>query len=257
MSLWPQLYLVPTIGSLLFIGILISPYKALKQIHASQKLGPFDPVPYAWMIVNNVTWFAYIPEMNLPGSGFVFFCHWAGLITSLVVFRLTLHLASAKTNQTIFNVLLGLVVIFLPFVFIIKAAVDPDICARILSICAILGQVSFFGSPLIQLGTIIKSKSAESISFPLAITCIITTALWTVFGFAINEFAIYIPNILSLALSIFQISLYLVFRNTSSKTKELLATSPDSSVHHSAELQTRESLPPVQQIPTVGGSSDV
>jgi solute carrier family 50 protein (sugar transporter) len=250
---WIQLYLVPTIGTILVLFIFGSNYPAVQNIHKTQKLGQFDLVPYAWLIVNNVTWLAYIPDLALPGSVFVFICHWVGLVAALLIFRFTWHLASKETTRKISTILIGLVGIFVPFAFIVRIAADSDTRIRILSTTAILGQLSFFAAPLLQLKSVIKAKSAETLNFPLAVTCALATALWTAFGFAIQEFAIVIPNIISFALSAIQLVMIWIYR--APKTKELLSKSAEVSVQET-ELQKNSEFPAITPVPQIESNEE-
>jgi hypothetical protein len=47
-----------------------------------------------------------------------------------------------------------------------------------------------------EMKTIIKTKSAESKSLPLAITCIATTSMCVIFGFSIGDSIVIVPNLL-------------------------------------------------------------
>ena len=52
--------------------------------------------------------------------------------------------------------------------------------------CVVI-TVIMFGSPLVALANIFRSKSTESLSFPLSVMTVVNSSLWTSYGYLIND----------------------------------------------------------------------
>ncbi|KAK1941157.1 Bidirectional sugar transporter SWEET6a [Phytophthora citrophthora] len=82
--------------------------------------------------------------------------------------------------------------------------------------------IIMFGSPLILMGDVIKTKSSEIIAAPMAFSGFANGALWTVYGIMQTDYYVLVPNAISGLLCLVQVILVVVFpRKTGSKKGEL------------------------------------
>ncbi|XP_053684914.1 sugar transporter SWEET1 [Sabethes cyaneus] len=77
-------------------------------------------------------------------------------------------------------------------------------------ICCCVG-VLFFASPLTKLAHVIRSKSTESLPFPIIITSFFVSLQWYIYGLLIEDGFIQIPNLLGCILSSIQLLLYVIY----------------------------------------------
>ncbi|XP_028411386.1 sugar transporter SWEET1-like [Dendronephthya gigantea] len=76
--------------------------------------------------------------------------------------------------------------------------------------CVII-TVIMFGSPLVALANIFRSRSTESLSFPLCVMTVVNSSLWMSYGYLINDIFVITPNFLGLLLGLVQVALFCVF----------------------------------------------
>uniref|UniRef100_A0A1I7WUU7 Sugar transporter SWEET1 n=1 Tax=Heterorhabditis bacteriophora TaxID=37862 RepID=A0A1I7WUU7_HETBA len=88
-------------------------------------------------------------------------------------------------------------------------------------ICILLNIINI-GAPLFQVGEVIRSKSSESLPLPLCIACFFVSMQWLLYGIIIDDFIIQAPNYVATALSIVQLSLFIIYpRNSNKKYMEV------------------------------------
>ncbi|KRY00645.1 Sugar transporter SWEET1, partial [Trichinella pseudospiralis] len=76
--------------------------------------------------------------------------------------------------------------------------------------CLVLNVLNF-ASPLAVLKEVIKSKSCESLPLPLCAANLIVAAQWFLYGLLVSDPYIKIPNMIGIALAVFQLSLFFIF----------------------------------------------
>ncbi|ORX84847.1 hypothetical protein BCR32DRAFT_291099 [Anaeromyces robustus] len=91
----------------------------------------------------------------------------------------------------------------------------------------ILNIVILFGvyvSPLATMYEVIKTRNSSSINFIMTIAMFINSILWTGYGFIINDFYIWFPNVVGIVSTIIQFVLLIVFpskkKNADKKIEE-------------------------------------
>lgn len=90
---------------------------------------------------------------------------------------------------------------------------NPDEALRIIGlICCCVG-VWFFASPLAVLAQVIRTKSTESLPFPIIIASFFVSLQWFLYGMVIADDFIQIPNLLGCILSSVQLLLYVIYPN--------------------------------------------
>ncbi|XP_035216516.1 sugar transporter SWEET1-like isoform X2 [Stegodyphus dumicola] len=67
-------------------------------------------------------------------------------------------------------------------------------------------------------GQVLKTKSTESLPFPIILASFIVTTLWFFYGFLKHDTFLQIPNAIGTMLSGFQLSLFAILPEKSSKT---------------------------------------
>jgi solute carrier family 50 protein (sugar transporter) len=67
---------------------------------------------------------------------------------------------------------------------------------------------------------VIKKKSAESIHFPLSVTCIGATSMWVVYGLFIKDWFITAPYLLAMGFAIIQLILHFLYRKNKQNSEE-------------------------------------
>ncbi|KRY52579.1 Sugar transporter SWEET1 [Trichinella britovi] len=76
--------------------------------------------------------------------------------------------------------------------------------------CLVLNVLNF-ASPLAVLKEVIKTKSCECLPLPLCAANLIVAAQWFLYGLLVSDPYIKIPNMIGIALAVFQLSLFFIF----------------------------------------------
>lgn len=87
----------------------------------------------------------------------------------------------------------------------------PSTRELIIGIAINLNLVFFYGAPLSSILTVLKTRSSATIHISTIGTIFLNSAFWAIFGFAVGDWFIAIPNVLGTLLGIIQIALCIVF----------------------------------------------
>ncbi|OWY94897.1 hypothetical protein PHMEG_00035247, partial [Phytophthora megakarya] len=102
---------------------------------------------------------------------------------------------------------------------------DDDTIAKVLGYFADVMAVIMFGSPLMLMGDVIKTKNSEIIAAPMAVSGFINGALWTTYGIIQTDYYVLVPNAISGLLCLVQVILVVIFprRETKGELSEKLS----------------------------------
>jgi|UniRef100_A0AC35G5G2 solute carrier family 50 protein (sugar transporter) len=78
------------------------------------------------------------------------------------------------------------------------------------TICMVL-NIAAIGSPLADIGQVIRNKSTESLPFALCVANMIVSVQWLLYGILVDDFYIKMPNIVAVIISTAQLSLFIIF----------------------------------------------
>lgn len=79
--------------------------------------------------------------------------------------------------------------------------------------------IVMFGSPLSSISYVFKSRSTESLSFPLCFANFATASLWSLYGTLINDYFVMLPNLVGSLLGFTQVALFAKFPDQSVSTR--------------------------------------
>ncbi|GFR50426.1 hypothetical protein Agub_g12645 [Astrephomene gubernaculifera] len=182
---------VPIFGNILATAMLLSPVPAVLRLRRTGKLGDINPLPYPMTSVNCAGWIAYgfatanpyIFPANV--AGFL-----AGLFFSLTAFpcsnqKLQDRITAILVTASGYFILLGLIACF--------GLTDKE-TLRMWGTSAVAILALYYLVPLSTLVAIVRSRNAASIYPPLAATAIANGTMWAVYGLAIRDINLWLPN---------------------------------------------------------------
>ncbi|KAI4460535.1 rag1-activating protein 1 [Holotrichia oblita] len=85
---------------------------------------------------------------------------------------------------------------------------------RIGTLCCVI-TVIFFAAPLTTVIHVLKTKSTDSLPFPIILTGFIVTSQWYAYGVLLNDEFIQIPNFLGTVLTFSQLCLFCIYASKS------------------------------------------
>lgn len=94
---------------------------------------------------------------------------------------------------------------------------DLDQQTLIIGLAVNANLIFFYGAPLSKIATVLTDKSSKSIHVPTMVCSLINGSLWFVYGVAVRDFYIAVPNGFGAALGVLQLVLCLAFPRHKSK----------------------------------------
>lgn len=211
-------WIVPIIGDILLFALFLSPLPDVLRIQKAKKLGDFDPIPYAMMVVNCSAWTIYGLQFEAPTIFFVCLPNMIGIPVGFYTFAVTYPLSSEEVRNSMHRIMSMLTMGIVPFLFFVYASTGgkspfPELLGTVI----VFAQLSFFASPLNSILEIIRTKSSSSIHLGLAITGTASSLLWSSFGLVTGDWFMFIPNFCSVTLGVTQLSLRMIYGGRSTK----------------------------------------
>mmetsp|Transcript_20546 Transcript_20546/g.30882 ORF Transcript_20546/g.30882 Transcript_20546/m.30882 type:complete len:231 (+) Transcript_20546:89-781(+) len=191
------------------IVVFMAPIPTIYQVRKEGKVDHLPLLPYTSMISSSFVWVSYgvlkdEPKVWIPNS--------AGLCLGIIYFLVFIYFAPVKSHTLPGSVkqhMQGascLIFLCVGLAMIAGTAMVGNL--------AVLLCVIMFASPLAALKVVIQTKSARAIPLPFTIASVLNCLFWSVSGiFEMNDYAIYVPNLLGLTFSLAQVALKLVYGN--------------------------------------------
>ncbi|GLI64298.1 hypothetical protein VaNZ11_007521 [Volvox africanus] len=198
------LNVVPAFGNVLASLMLISPVPAVLKLRATGKLGDLNPLPLPLTAYNAMGWLAYgIATSN----AYLFPSNFIGFVAG-IFFTLTAHSAAPRqTQDRIMGIMLLGSVHFITMSIIALFGLTRVAAERMWGTNAIVILMVYYIVPLSSMYDIIRRKNAISIYPPLAIGAIANGGLWTVYGFALRDINLWLPNLFGAVIGVIQLIL--------------------------------------------------
>ena len=182
-----------------------APLQAMKQFKKDGTTGDVAPIPYTAMCINGIVWVAYgalLGEPTIWAPNISAFCFGAYYVYQFNLYKAphvnmtpqyaAIAIAAAATG----GLCIGL----------------PDDAGFIIGHCAIVIVAVMFGGPLASISTVLKDKSTKSLPFAFTVATLVNCVAWSSYGiFVIDDYIVWLPNMLGLAAAIAQLGLFAKF----------------------------------------------
>lgn len=188
------------LGPSLSIGMQISTLITAYQIHKSKSVGQLSSLPFITLFVNSYAWTLYgyfkddlsIWVPNATGAA-------VGLIS-----QVAFHTHSKEKPYSSYVISVALVVLLTVF-----ALLGSD---SMLGTCGCVLSILVTASPLAVIRTVIREKSTAALPFATSVILFVSSASWMTYGWmVVRDPLIFIPNLLSTVLTVFQLALFVVY----------------------------------------------
>ncbi|KAL3897585.1 MAG: hypothetical protein SGCHY_003321 [Lobulomycetales sp.] len=176
-------------------------------------------------VLNQISWTLY---GLLIIDNFVLWNNVVGLLLGLF-YTLSLWKYTNPEQERIMKlaIFLGLSVLFtaagLSFIILPEAFNLGTANANLaLGIHCVVLQVSFFGSPVLELAKVLRTKDSSAFHAPFVMAAVVNCVGWATYGIVLRDYFLLIPNVLSLALSLVQLACKIIYPSNVHK-KEAVA----------------------------------
>lgn len=257
-------YICPSIGSVLATIMFAAPINALQEAFKRGYLDQLNPLPWVFMTGNCIGWIGYsylsndyfVLLANAPGLLISVWLNVGAIKLQYGVLLLkndfemtgtTIRPVTENGNNLSSNVndpepnisvknpipttsqecfmFLMITLWLVIFSIVSLAQFDSSIQRKVVGIAVNLNLMFFYGAPLSTIFEVVKSRNSSSIHFKTTTMNIMNTSFWIVYGFAVKDPYILVPNGIGLLLGMIQLLLCLFFVRT--ETRHELLNSHD------------------------------
>jgi len=170
--------------------------------------GETNPDLFPWVWGNGVAWASY---GIAAGNPFLFFSNFTGVVLGCLYVLTAIHLApSGDVRLRLERVTVGIVATWITVCFYASRHTAED-RNQILGMAANVLCFLMFAAPLSSAARVVQSKNASSINKPFALLTVANCCLWMVFGMAIHDTFVWLPNVFGLVLGSLQILLIVLY----------------------------------------------
>jgi len=198
------------IASASCIGLFMSPVpQVIMKVIKSKTTGQFPDTPYLVSLVNCALWCMYaIPKrltqcLAINGLGVVLNVMW---ICVFVVYT------EKKTNLMI-KIAAVLAVIGTVFAIQMGLGWNEDTATGVTGDVADVFNIGMYGAPLAAVGTVVATRSVETLPILMVLGCMLASILWGTYAKFIGDYHMGIPNDIGVMLASVQIIVWLKYRN--------------------------------------------
>ena len=169
---------------------------------------------------------AYTTYGILRKDFFIFFANFTGLCLAVTYSLIALTLLARSTSQRDIdrmNVVIGVLVFGFFFYSVLGMAAgmafsssdnERSQAANMIGLTGCCFSIMYYMAPLSTALRVISTKDASSFHAPMIVLNLTNALLWLFYGFvAIGQPAVWAPNMVGTALSVFQLSLIFLYRN--------------------------------------------
>lgn len=204
----------PSLGLVTANLLYLSPLRDVRARVAKGELADLAVIPLAMLAVNGFAWCVYstvMADATILSAFLVFFSNLPGALLCMYYGTVVLPLPDLSRRQLLGMRLVFAVGMSATFLSLLASQVAcRDICSPetrswIVGYVVIAIYMATTVSPLLSLVRVLKTRNAASFSAPLAATMLVNGALWTVFGFYIDNIVIWGPNAFSVLNSVVQL----------------------------------------------------
>lgn len=197
---------------------------AVLHVRKTKTLGVLNPIPFGVTVFNCIAWLIY---GCMKRDYFLFFANGSGLIFGFYYCLSVIpHIPEGEETtpdkkylKLVMEVLVMGSIIFWAMialiVFIImdtSKVINVKVGQTIVSSFGIIGGLSYYGSPLSSMFSVIKLKDSSSLHTPMILTNLAAAFLWFIYGLiGVPDVMIWIPNMLGSLLALSQLTLSFMY----------------------------------------------
>jgi solute carrier family 50 protein (sugar transporter) len=225
----------PSLGVLLSNALYAAPLPAVLKAARHGQLGGFNPMPLALMLTNTIGFLAY--GLEKPDH-YVIASNFGGVFISIWYLAKVLPLMRDEPQLgQLQHLLVGCGVFLALELSWVRVALEAPQRAGAIGGFSTCVCICMFAAPLSTLSEVVRTRSSASLYAPLTLAQVGNCTLWSVYGVAIGDVWVSVPNVIGLLLGLIQATLIALFparARASADEKESIME--DVSTHSTAEV---------------------
>ncbi|KAK4852739.1 hypothetical protein QYF36_026654 [Acer negundo] len=224
-------FFIGIIGNVISLLLFASPIKTFWKVVKKKSTENYKGVPYITTLMSTSLWTFY--GLMKPGGLLVMTVNGAGAVLQFTYVTLFLIYAPRDKKIKMAKLAAILDVGFLGTVIAITLLAIHKLSLRLTFvgvICAGL-TIGMYGSPLLVMTTVIKTKSVEYMPFLLSFFLFLNASAWSIYSVLVKDIYIGVPNSIGFVLGLAQLILYAMYKNKSKSTRSMDVMEEDGSTH--------------------------
>ncbi|KAJ3093010.1 hypothetical protein HK102_013284 [Quaeritorhiza haematococci] len=221
-------HIIPALGVLTAAAISFSPWKAMMKAFNDKNLGSTNPIPYAILTLNSLSWMSYgllVKDYYVAAPN----------ILGLMMGLLDPRFVGTASNNGVRGGCGADGLLQFPLIGHLWYEQQPILRTRRPNvICMLIVDMNF--------PDVVRTRNSASLLWPLAVANLINGSLWAAYGVAIKDWFVIGPNIVGAVAAIVQLLLRAIFPQrallTTVASNENLVMSKSSSDGDLSEKRT-------------------
>ncbi|KAM4690194.1 sugar transporter SWEET1 [Rhinophrynus dorsalis] len=198
------MWLLSTACVVFTLGMFSSGLSDLRVMVAKRSVENIQFLPFLTTDLNNLGWLYY---GYLKGDGTLIIVNTIGASLQ-TLYMVAFIFYAANKRCVVYQVLLSLGVLFLGYSYFYLWIPDVNTRLNQLGLFCSIFTISMYLSPLADLANIIRTKSTKCLSFPLTVATFLTSTSWVLYGLALGDLYITVPNFPGIVTSIVRFWLF-------------------------------------------------
>jgi len=219
---WATTIFCPSLGLVINLVMWLAPYQSIIQARKTKDLGALSPIPFTFTIINCVGWTIYALLLN---NQYIFWSNVLGIVLGLFYTTTSMSILFNHSKpgeefvQTykIMEFMLMFAGGFWSLISLFVVSVYAGNLSQqqmVIGICCDFFTILYYGAPLNTMTKVIRERDSSSLYPPLIVANMIASSMWTIYGAAINNINVFIPNVIGASLAALQLILIVVFYKT-------------------------------------------
>ncbi|MCL7044145.1 hypothetical protein MKW94_002652 [Papaver nudicaule] len=208
-------YAVGIIGNVVSILLYAAPIITFRRVIEKKSTGEFSVIPYVSALLNCIlyTWYGSplvsrgwenLPLVTING---------VGIALELSFISIYFWYASPKGRKLVTLIMAPLMFAMLVVICCLTFELEDRLIRKaIVGSIGLVVSIAMYGSPLVAVERVIRTKSVEYMPFNLSLFSFLTSSSWLVYGLLGNDVLLASPNFLGVPLGILQLVVYCIYR---------------------------------------------
>lgn len=205
--------LVPICGIIISNIQQLSPIRTVLKARQEKDLGPFNPIPVAFILFSLVGWVVYSCAL---GDYLLLLSCFAGLLVNTLMFTTAISLLALNPERSgeivRMEAILITAILIWSFLGLLNASVlTVDQTLNIMGFIASSSTIMYYSSPLSALIRIVRTKSTKSLYMPQIGMNMVSVLLWMSYGYSQNNIFIWLPSFVGFWITVLQFTIKFYF----------------------------------------------
>lgn len=208
----PLVLVFGLLGNIASILCFLAPMPTFHRIYKKKTTEGFQSLPYIAALFSAMLWLFYANVKT--GATLLITINAFGCVIETIYLAIYITYCPKKAKMSTLRLILllnfgGFCVIVLLTHLLTKGSASR---VKLLGWICVVFATSVFAAPLSIIRVVIRTKSVEFLPFPLSLLLTVSAVMWLLYGLALKDIYVTLPNVVGLSFGIVQMVLYAMYR---------------------------------------------